>query len=405
MKPQVCPNHVSTVPTNSGVDLDSMTSSLLFAYFRSTAPPAGSFSPLYIPIVNIPASEIRLRPEFVTVCESGGITTSHLLSLDDIRPGFKHHDDTSWILVDHNKLQGSLGKQFSDHVRGVIDHHEEEHSVPLDTSPEPRIVHKAGSCTSLVINYCKASWDAISDASLVSGAGHAQGEMPTNDAAVTRGWDAQLAKFALASILIDTANLKAPGRVEPVDREVVDFLESKILLSAKDARTWNRDEYFELVAESMQDISHLTLEEILIKDYKEWTENGRKLGTSSSMKPLTFLVQKSHEGGSAQSFDDTVGNFMKSRQMSVFAIMTWYRTAKGEFRRELLVQDAEPEHKIIQAFSTSANRDLDLKELDLEIERQTDTSNSADWRNFWSQGDMSKSRKQIAPMLRDAMKK
>ena len=385
-------------------DLDSMTSSILFAYLKSTAPPKGAFSPIYIPLLNIHQSGIRLRPEFTSVCESSGIKTSQLLCLDDIEPGFENATDTAWIMVDHNKLQGQLGDKYTQRVRGVIDHHEEEDTVPSETAPEPRIVQKAGSCTSLVIDYCRSIWGGISDASLVSGAGNAQGELAINDAAVTRGWDAQVAKLAMASILIDTANLTAPGKVEQVDTDAIDYLEAKIFLSAKDARIWNRSDYFDLISNAKQQIDHLLLEEILLKDYKQWEEDGRRLGISSMVKPLAFLIEKAGKTKESQSFDQVIQNFMRSHDLSVFAVMTAFKSVEGEFQRELLLQDNTPKHQAATKFCESALEALNLEELDVDTTKHKDFSDSIIWRNSWNQGDLAKSRKQVAPMLRESLR-
>lgn len=79
-----------------------------------------------------------------------------LISLDDLREGLKA-EDTKWILVDHNALQGELGKVYGGRVRGCIDHHDEEGKVPnkelCEAEGEMRIIEKSGSCASLVIGW------------------------------------------------------------------------------------------------------------------------------------------------------------------------------------------------------------------------------------------------------------
>ena len=304
--------------------------------------------------------------------------------------------------MDHNKLQSTLGSQYSFNVHGVIDHHEEESAVPPETSPEPRIVEKAGSCTSLVVRYCQPTWDAISDTSLASGAGHAQGESALNDTAFTRGWDAQLAKLALASVLIDTANLNAPGKVHEADRQATTYLEAKIQMSAKDAKTWDRDEYYREIDKSKRNIEHLTLDEIFIKDYKEWTENGKKLGTSSVVKPLAFLVHKSTEEDASRPLEKALSNFMADRDLSMFGIMTAYTSEKGDFQRELLLQALEPTYA--DRFSQGARSEIQLERMELDINRRTNPSSQQPWLDFWTQHDLTKSRKQVAPMLRGVLK-
>ena len=351
--------------------------------------------------MNIPASGLRLRPEFAAVCAHANIALDRLITLDDLPHHAKVLMSARWILVDHNKLQGDLGNNYSSRVHGVIDHHEEEHAVPENTDPEPRVIEKCGSCTSLVVRQCKTTWDSISNSSLSTGAAHGQGDVLVDDSAVTQGWDAQIAKLALASILVDTANLTAPGKVEQVDRDSVAYLEAKIQLSPKDARSWNRDNYYKEIDEAKRDISRLSLNEILIKDYKGWTEGGAKLGISSVVKPLEFLVQKASEE-KLSSFEDQLSQFMNDQNLSIFAIMTTSTSSDNSFKRELLVQACSSASSAAISFVEQATSDLQLKDLDIKGIPIQDKSGQQ-WRKVWLQVDVSKSRKQVAPLLRKAM--
>lgn len=394
-------HNIYIVVGNESADLDSLTSSLLYAYIKSIAPPRKNFSPIYVPLLNIPASGLRLRPEFTAVCAHANIAVDRLITLDDLPSQSKPLRSVRWILVDHNKLQGDLGYQYSSSVQGVIDHHEEENAVPENTDPEPRVIEKCGSCTSLVVRQCKSGWDSISNSSLSTGAAHGQGEFAIDDSAVTQVWDAQVAKMAVASILVDTANLTAPGKVEQVDRDSVDYLEAKIQMSPKDAGTWNRDRYYKEVDEAKRDISSLTLTEVLIKDYKGWTEGGKKLGISSVVKPLSFLVQKAGEE-KKMSFEDQLQHFMDERGLSVFAIMTTSTSSDGEFKRELLVQAHPTASASAINFVGQGASEFQLE--DLRIEGiPTQEKPGQNWRRIWLQKDVRKSRKQVAPLLRKAM--
>ena len=358
-----------------------------------------------MPLLNIPASGLRLRPEFTAVCGHSNISTSQLITLNDLPDRFRQPENVRWILVDHNKLQGKLGDEYSSHVHGVIDHHEEENAITRDTGSEPRVIEKCGSCTSLVVRYCKSAWDGISSSSLSSGAAHAQGEAAVDDSAVTQGWDAQIAKMALASILIDTANLKAPGKVQQVDREAVEYLEAKIQMSAKDAKSWSCDQYFVEIDEAKRDIGHLSLDEILQKDYKQWTENGMNLGMSSVVKTLEFLVKKAESGSSKSPFAEELQRFMNERGLSIYAIMTTSITTKGEFQRQLLLQTNKAASSVASRFAERAIPDLKLQGLEVEgIATQGTPAGDGLRSSIWMQKDVTKSRKQIGPLLREAMR-
>ena len=353
-------------------------------------------------MVNLPESALRLRPEFASVCSHSNIPLSHLITLNDLPDQFRRPENIHWILVDHNKLQGQLGSRYGSQVYGVIDHHDEENFVPQDTAPEPRIIEKCGSCTSLVVRYCRSTWDAISSNSLSSGAAHAQGEFAIDDSAVTQGWDAQTAKMAIASILIDTANLTAPGKVEQVDREAVEYLEAKIQMSVRDAKSWDRKAYYEEIDAANRDIGGLSLDEILQKDYKLWTENGLCLGMSSVVKPLKFLVDKAQSG---PALKEGIEQFMEQRDLSIFAIMTTSTTFEGEFQRELFLQARKAAAVPISNFLDRAVAELDLRDMEIDglsAQKSLESESLGPW--IWRQKALSKSRKQVAPLLREAMK-
>ena len=353
-------------------------------------------------MVNLPESGLRFRPEFASVCSHSNIPLSHLITLNDLPDQFKRPENMHWILVDHNKLQGQLGSTYGSQVYGVIDHHDEENFVPQDTAPEPRLIEKCGSCTSLVVRYCSPTWDAISSNSLSSGAAHAQDEVAIDDSAVTQGWDAQIAKMALASILIDTANLTAPGKVEQIDREAVEYLEAKIQMSIRDPESWDRKAYYEEIDATKRDIGGLSLDEILQKDYKLWTENSLRLGMSSVVKPLKFLVGKAESG---HALKEGIEQFMEQRDLSIFAIMTTSTTCEGEFQRELFLQARKAAAAPISNFLDRAVAELNLQVLEIDglsAQEGLESERLGPW--IWRQKAVGKSRKQVAPLLREAMK-
>ena len=358
-------------------------------------------------MLNIPGNDVGLRPEFAAVFHHANISASHLITLDDLPSSSELErllppKNTRWILVDHNRLEDALGPTYSSRVHGTIDHHDDEVSVPTDTDPEPRVISKCGSCTSLVLSYLRSTWDILSSSALSSGGGHAQGDSLVDDTAVSQGWDAQVSKLALASILIDTRNLQDKGKTTDVDVEAAMYLEAKIRLSGRDARTWNRTEFYEEIDHAKRALDGLSLRDILRKDYKEWTERGLRLGISSAVKPLSYLAQKAETDTPASAFDQTINDFMTSRRLNIFAIMTASNTPDGHFQRQLLLQSRPDSHKIALRFEQDAQPDLVLESTrDLAIKAH-DPSNDA--RQVWTQRNLSMSRKQVAPLLRKAMR-
>ncbi|KAI4137240.1 MAG: hypothetical protein LQ341_005225 [Variospora aurantia] len=419
---------LTIVTGNSAADLDSLTSALLYAYIRSLPfSPANADPknqppppPLYVPLLNIPRADLALRPEFQAVFRHTGILAEGLVTLDEFETFIdkgSRTEDTEWVLVDHNKLQGALGEKFSSRVRGVVDHHEDEGAVPMDA--ETRVIEKCGSCTSLVIRTLRASWEdaAAGGTGLSSGpAPHAQGEftLAEDDENVTRGWDAQVAKMALASILIDTANLTAEGKVERADRDAVAFLEAKIALSPKDAVGWDRGAFYREVEAAKADIEGLGFRDVLRKDYKQWIEKGLGLGISSVVKPLEFVARKALLEGTDDDedaeteFAAKIGGFMAERDLTVFAIMTAFTSDAGHFQRELYLQALSAGHAAASRFTEEAGKELGLENHHAIQELQgrpgaMKAERERPWQKMWIQREVGKSRKQVAPLLRRAM--
>lgn len=180
----------------------------------------------------------------------------------------------------------------------MIDHHEDEKAVPSDA--KPRIIEKAGSCNSLVTNYVRDVWQQLSDSAMTVGAAHPQdNERLVDDFAYTSTWDAKIAKLALGSILIDSINMKAEHKVTEADKKAVRFLEAKINISRKYGKDYDRDRFFKEIDDAKSHVDSLSLEEILRKDYKQWTEGDLTLGISSVVKPIQYLHKhKASEGES-----------------------------------------------------------------------------------------------------------
>ena len=118
---------------------------MLFSYIKSTHPPSGAFSPIYVPLLNLNRSGLRLRSEFATACLQAGVNTAKLLTLDDLPPDVLGLSSIRWIIVDHNKLTGRLRDVSPKSVLGAIDHHEEENFVPQSTDPHVSLTRNLAS--------------------------------------------------------------------------------------------------------------------------------------------------------------------------------------------------------------------------------------------------------------------
>ncbi|KAF1967254.1 exopolyphosphatase-like protein [Bimuria novae-zelandiae CBS 107.79] len=404
---------ITFVIGNESSDLDSMTCSILYAYIRSMVPPRNAFAPIYVPINNIPASGIQLRPEFLELFKHANIESRHLLTLDDLPelPVLKSKlppENTKWILVDHNALQGQLGKVYAERVGGVIDHHDEEGRVPKETGDEPRIVEKSGSCTSLVTNYLRCSWDVLSSLGMSSGAAYAQGGALSGDSTVAKVWDAEAAQLGLASILIDTANLQDNSKTTDHDRKAVEYLEARILTCPKLAASFDRTKFYEQIDAARKDIGGMQLQNILQKDYKLWDDRGQKLGISSVVRNIDFLRKKAAEEAKAQSMDEAflgaLHGFATERELDLYSVMTTSTSAEGQFQRELLVWAfSEVGIAAAKKFAKDSHDELGLEEWQSEDGTAFDHTDDGYWRRVWWQRNVQHSRKRVAPLLREAM--
>ncbi|KAF8850919.1 DHH phosphoesterase [Acephala macrosclerotiorum] len=373
---------ITFVIGNEAADLDSLCSAVVLAYLRTYAPKSKTF---YIPLSNIQRADLNLRPELLPILSRASLKPSDLITLSDL-PSITSDsmrlapEKTKWILVDHNFMVGELGKIYGNRLVGCIDHHEEENKIPKDTGDEPRVVQKCGSCSSLVVQYCRESWDSLaSESTRKEGA----------------KWNAELARLALGPILIDTSNLKNKPKTSPTDVEVVKYLEHWI--NAEEENQINAEHYFKEISDAERDVDGMSLYDLLRKDYKEWNDNGASLGICSVVKDISFLVEKA---GSNEKFLSVLEDFAKERNLSVFSVMT--RSLVDDiFKRELLIwgMDRKGVESVLK-FEEEAMQSLGLKTWKdgaLGLERIDQ------WRHCWSQGRAHDGRKQIAPFLRLAI--
>lgn len=368
--------------TNILADLDSLCSAVVLAYLRTYAPSSKS-NTFYIPLSNIPQTDLSIRPELLPILSRANLKQSDLITLSDLPQRSQlPAENTQWILVDHNALQGELGSQYGKRVQGCIDHHIEENKVPKETGDEPRIVKKTGSCTSLVVEFCKEAWNALSE------------ESKSKDDEVAC-WDKELAYLALGPVLIDTSNMRNEAETTERDIAIVHYLESKI--TAVPGEQYNPEVYFREIAEAKEDISSIDLHGLLRKDYKQWTEGSLNLGVSSVMADVKTLIDKA---GDQQKFLNTLKQFAEERKLSILSIMTKSKL-DGIFRRELLVWGMnEKGSEAAKRFEAESKEKLGLFTWE---EESLDTQGDKEWRRCWWQRKLENSRKQVAPLLRAAM--
>ncbi|KXJ92437.1 hypothetical protein Micbo1qcDRAFT_195308 [Microdochium bolleyi] len=458
---------------NESADLDSLCSALVLAYFKSqpalraspegSSPSSsspvsqddpraqrGSSSTLHIPLCNIPRADLALRPELTAVLRGAALTPAEVLTLDDLppvassssppSPSALNPEDTRWLLVDHNVLTGPLARDYAAQggaVVGCIDHHEDEGRLP--GACDPKIVEKSGSCMSLVVEHCRGVWDDMSSSKDTQTQEQQQQQQEEQ-----QRLDGQLAHLILAPILIDTNNLRDTNKTTAHDTEVVGYIERTKITSLAPStndnnnknindsneqreeagRHYDRDAYFSHISLLKNDISTMSLRDILRKDYKEWTETtgadsggerSLRLGTMSVPQPMGYLLEHTC-GGDQATLLRGLRQWAGEKELDVASIMTAYEDPEsGGFKRDLFVwaparQAGRGDRLAAHAVSRFVEEHGDALKLVpwraglLDFAADGGGEDGDGFRRCWTQGTLKNSRKQIAPMLRGAMR-
>jgi exopolyphosphatase len=325
-------------------------------------------------------------------------------------------DKQDLVLVDHNApsipslSSDHISRQFS--VTGCIDHHVDENLSP---EVKPRIIRTGiGSCVSLVVNYLRESnlWPDITkhvfhaDTNMY-GDSTSSSDLNQEDISALR----QVSTLALAPILIDTSNLTAVSKkCSDVDREAVSFLESQIAHSASASAAstepqWNRNKFYDEISDAKTNsLDLLTMPEIFDRDYKQWNDEVT-IGISSIIKPISWLLQVPCKGKPADLVEHMT-TFANNdfHHLGVFVFST--RGIQDKAKELCAVGFNDNGVKTIEAFERKAKDELGLEDWDgNEDLRKQMEERFADtrWRLWWMK-DFTKTRKQVAPLMREAVK-
>lgn len=299
--------------------------------------------------------------------------------------------DTRWLLVDHNVLTGVVAESFSDPglIIGCVDHHEDEGVVPQTLPPgQPRVFAKCGSCMSLVLDQCRDAWDRST----------------AEDGAASAEYDAELARVALAPILIDTTNLTSKDKTTERDVRAVELAESKLkpqmLLRASRGgkSSYDRAAYYDQLTRLKDHVQGLSYRDILRKDYKRWNDGSLALGVSTVVQGFGYLLR---EIGDKGEFLRALRSWAEEQKLDIAAVMTVSKPG-GVFTRELLVWGLNKQGvEVAKQFMKKYEGTLGLETWE---GGEMDGDEGGGWRACWRQRNTKHSRKQVAPMLREVMK-
>jgi len=301
---------ITVVIGNEAADLDSMASSVAYAYYLHLSGVNA------VPVMNIPRNDFALRTEAVYLFGEASINPEMLLFLDDINfAELSGEGILDIVLVDHN-VPGDVLAPYAGAVKEILDHHADEKKYSSETAVDIRPV---GSTATIVAErFIQNQKDLI---------------------------DNEIGSLLLGTILLDTVNLdEDAGRVTPDDvkaaRELMDVtgLEQKILFDK------------------------LQYEKFMRKDYKEWQLGEVKCGIASVLMPALDWIEKDPD------LQKTLQSYCRDRELDVLLVMNAY--TNPEFVRNLgvYIPDSDLREKTIEFLEAS---DLGLEILDSRTNGKT----------------------------------
>lgn len=374
---------IRLVSGNQSCDMDSVVSAIAYLYLHSKKYPSEQ---QFVPILNIPKDELKLRKDIVLLLESNKINAKLLYFLDDVQKWEKQFPDASFelALVDHCNLQGDvLTKLYAQKkldVVAIIDHHEDEKVFP---QANPRIIQTCGSCSSLVFDY----WNSQN----------------------TPDIDASIVELLLGPLLMDTGNMSQ--KVELGDVTAVQ--EYKEILSNSDFPLNSDVEFavdgaknnFELVYDNLKkakkDLSGFLPFDIFRKDYKQFVFETKSnesvtIGFSSIGKPLSWLLKNYKKS----EFLDGLQDMQKTYSLDVVLLTTSF--SRGEAKthaREFCYYAHNSKYANLADFTTSLKLNSDVYKYD-SMEEKIEKLNKKIIFKVYNMGNTEASRKQVVPEIK-----
>ncbi|XP_024255155.1 exopolyphosphatase PRUNE1-like [Oncorhynchus tshawytscha] len=344
---------IHVVLGNEACDLDSMVSSLAFAYFLSTT--SGSSCKTVVPVLNIPRAEFPLRLDNVFLLKESGVPSEALVFRDEVDLAGLHRAKRLVLsLVDHNVLP-SADIDLEEAVVEVIDHHHLERTPSTSCSVTNGIV---GSCATLVTEYIH----------------HKAPEV----------LDRQVAQLLYGAIVLDCVNM-APeaGKVTSKDSLLACLLESRF------PDLPPRGALFQSLQSAKFDISGLSTEQILLKDMKAVSEGDLRLAVSTVYMTLDMFLQR-------KSLQRELCEFCHKHRFGAVVAMTISFNERSEPHRQLAVYSSSTLYReeVSQALEKARNPSLCISPM---------SSPFNDIKSYL-QGNALASRKKVLPILKDFLK-
>jgi len=327
------PDNFSYSFTDTTVDLDSIASSIAYAWVLSEVKKTPA-----VALIQLERADLNLRAENLHAFKLAGLTDTldELLTLSEISE-FQPVPFEKFVLVDHNRL-GTLVNRPEVKVVSIFDHHDDE-GLYLDASP--RIISPVGSCASLIAT-----------------------QLPSEPLA-------DLAFLLLSAILIDTDGLKPGGKAVQADRDSALILAPKStiansippLSALSPIDHPNPDALFNAQAikdltktlkEKKSEVSHLSPFDLIRRDYKEYTHTLSWATGSPAIKVgLSTVVSGLKSWASDGALEQAVVRWMRQRNITILGVCTSFRDTKKMSRKS-----DKGKHKREQAWFVLAETEL-----------------------------------------------
>ncbi|GAB1520271.1 Exopolyphosphatase [Rhizoctonia solani] len=369
---------------NPAGDLDSCASALAHSYLSTILDHKRT-----IALIQTPRSDLKLRPENLLAFEYARLDkdNSDLFTMDDLTSAIKLEElRSSYALVDDNVLSSKFPNDpAADRVNAIFDHHTNAGAHP---NANPRIIHPAGSCASIVTNYFQprfppspAPGDAITDVS----------------------------SLLLSAIMIDTSGLKDNGKTTPHDTTAAEYLYPRTPFGAPtiaggepNKEHMSLSDLATLLVDAKRDVANLSGEELLKRDYKpfHWKNSkGEAVHVGLSTVPMGLKHWIERDG--QKKFWEDQEAYIKKEKLDILGVLTTFRTRnKNKHKREMLlvfpqgegVADAPTGLELQLYTGIESNPELGAEPKDIPgIENRRARA--------WEQTQKQATRKQIAPAI------
>ncbi len=364
------------------LDLDSIISSIVFAYLQSihwTHNPSDiskKYQSRILPIINIPKNDLPLRRDVEFVFSKANISSENLIFIDDLSKIVKNNFKFDLILVDHNNPTGLLSKSFNE-IIGIIDHHVDEGLFidSINRNFGPRIIEKSGSCSSLIVKYWVNEFNKIS----------ANVDIEFKN----------ISELILSPLIIDTSCLK--HRVEESDTKAYNILKKIV------PNQFNIEKYFDDLQNAKTDIKGMKSIDILRKDYKEWnittnkSKNELRIGISSIVKLFDWIYNEH------KTFDESVLKLGNDLNLDLFLIMA-SDAPRGKFQRQIkYFAISKKGTEALNHLVNGSKQELELESITLPENIEVKALNGHPSPLLFQQKNTKASRKLVAPLTQNIL--